>query len=193
MNGQVDGFIEQRFFKFLDEDAFAAHLRQRRVLHLVAGRFDDDQLRFGAGGLKQLFANELGLPASENTPASANAKMSHGFSRSGRNRSRSASALRILRRSSFSERIRSAGPITRDSSNSSTKASRRTVSEASRFLKVERRSRKKAERCAFICPRKASTRPTISTLACQERNLPTCSSTMDSARGISLWRALRFC
>jgi len=51
----------------------------------------------------------------------------------------------------------------------------------------------KAARSSRMRERKASTRPTSSTLACQERNLPTCSSTISSARGISLSRAPRFC
>src|SRR5712692_9810083 len=51
-----------------------------------------------------------------------------------------------------------------------------------------RRARMKAARSSRIRERSASTKPTSSTLACQERNLPTCSSTMTSARGTSLSR-----
>ena len=65
VDSQVDALVEQRFFEFLDEDAFAANLRQRRLLHFVAGSLDDDDFGFHSRKLKELLADKLGLPARE--------------------------------------------------------------------------------------------------------------------------------
>ena len=45
---KVDGLVEQRVFQFLDENSLSANLRQRRLLHFVAGGFDDDDFGFDA-------------------------------------------------------------------------------------------------------------------------------------------------
>jgi hypothetical protein len=41
MDSQVGALIEQRFFYFLGEQTLGAHLGQRHVGNLVAGRLDD--------------------------------------------------------------------------------------------------------------------------------------------------------
>ena len=63
---QIHALFQQRLFQFLDEDSFPANLRQRRLLHLVARRFDNDDFRFHASKLKKLLAYKLRLPASQN-------------------------------------------------------------------------------------------------------------------------------
>src|SRR5271165_3226717 len=84
VDGKIHGFLEQCFFKLLDEDSFAADLRKRRLLHFIAGSLDDDDLRFDAGDLKELFADEFRLPARQDTASTADAEGPHGFSRSDR-------------------------------------------------------------------------------------------------------------
>ena len=84
MDGKVHGFLKQGFFKLLDEDALAADLRQRRLLHFIAGGLDDDDLGFDARNLKELLAYELRLPASQDAASAADAEGPHGFSRSDR-------------------------------------------------------------------------------------------------------------
>ena len=60
---QIHALFQQRLFQFLDEDSFPANLRQRRLLHLVARRLDDDDFRFHAGKLEKLLAHKFSLPA----------------------------------------------------------------------------------------------------------------------------------
>ena len=50
---QVDGAGQQRVLDFLDEQALAADLRQRRVGEAVARGLDDDDLGLDAGALEQ--------------------------------------------------------------------------------------------------------------------------------------------
>src|SRR5271157_703941 len=84
VDGEVHGFFEQGFFELFDENALAADLRERRLLHFVPGGFDDDDLGFDAGDLKELLAYELRLPARQDAASAADAKGPHGFSRSDR-------------------------------------------------------------------------------------------------------------
>src|ERR1700730_385590 len=93
VDGDVDGLFEQRVFQFFDEDPLAADLRERRLLELVAGGFDDDDFAFDAGDLKDLLAYEFGLPFRQQAAARANAERSHGFSRLDKNKSRRASTF----------------------------------------------------------------------------------------------------
>src|SRR5215472_13334457 len=193
VHGKVDGLFDESLFELLDKDALAADLRERGALQLVTRGFDDDDFGLDTGGSEELPADEFGLPLGEQTAASADAKVPHGFSPRSRNRSRMASRFCILRRSSFSPRRRCVGSIRRCSSKSSIMCSMRVRESASSDCREDARSRTKAARCSRTRERRDSTRLPSSTLACQERNLPTCSSTIDSARGTSLSRALRFC
>jgi hypothetical protein len=84
VNGEIHGFLEQSFFKLLDENAFPPDLRQRRLLHFVAGSLDDDDLGFDAGDLKELLADEFRLPARQDAASAADSEGPHGFSRSDR-------------------------------------------------------------------------------------------------------------
>jgi len=93
VDGDIDRFVEQRVFKFLDEDAFAANLGQGRVGEFVALRLDDDNFGFHAGGGEKAFADVLGLPFGEQAAAGADAKGSHGLSFLERKRSRRASTF----------------------------------------------------------------------------------------------------
>ena len=92
----------------------------------VTGGFDDDDFGFDAGELKELLADEFGLPLGEQAAARADAEMPHDFSRSERKRSRRASTFWILRRSSRSPRRRSAGSTSSFSSSSSIRISMRS-------------------------------------------------------------------
>ena len=93
VDGQIDILRQQRFLQFLDEDSLAADLRQRSLLHFVARGLDNDDFGFHAGDLEQLLAHEFRLPARQNAASTANAQRPHGFSRSDRYKSRSASTF----------------------------------------------------------------------------------------------------
>src|SRR5260370_384211 len=80
VNGNVDRFIHQGVFEFLDENAFAADLGERGVGELIAGSLDDDDFSFDTGGGKEALANVFGLPFGKKAAAPANAQGPHGFS-----------------------------------------------------------------------------------------------------------------
>src|SRR5205823_8486180 len=91
---EIDFFVEEGFFELLDEDAFAADLREGRLGELVASGFDDDDFGVGAGGLKYFLANEFSLPLGEHAAAGADSNGADGLHwrfLSGRNSSRMAS------------------------------------------------------------------------------------------------------
>ncbi len=77
VHGQIDAAVEQRFLDFLGEKAFAADLRKRNILDLVAGGFDDFDARVST--LQQDSRNMLGLPQRE--LRTARADDDHLFSR----------------------------------------------------------------------------------------------------------------
>jgi hypothetical protein len=62
VNSEIDGFIQKRFFKFFDENAFAADLGKRGVLLFVADGLDDDDFGFHASCGEKLFADRFRLP-----------------------------------------------------------------------------------------------------------------------------------
>jgi hypothetical protein len=47
--GQVNPSIQKSVFQLLDEDTLCSHLRKTRLLELIPGSFDDDQLGRYAG------------------------------------------------------------------------------------------------------------------------------------------------
>ncbi len=93
MNRDIDRFVHQRVFKFLDENALAADLGERSVGEFVAGSLDDDDFGFDAGGSEQVLADEFGLPFGEKAASSAGAEMPHALSFLERKRSRRASTF----------------------------------------------------------------------------------------------------
>src|SRR5882724_3089066 len=190
---EVNGFVQQRLFQFLDENSLAADLRKWRLLHFVARRLDDNDLRFHPRRRKQPLANGFRLPFGQQAAARADSQYPHGLSRFERNKSRSASTFRIFLRSSFSPRNFCAGSSSSFSSNSSIKLSIRNRSVSLRCAIDSMRSLMNALRSSCTLARSSSTRLTSSTLACHERNFPTCASTIFSARGISFSRAWRLC
>ena len=56
---QVDRFLQQRFFQFLDEDSLPADLRQRRRLQLIARCLDNDDLGFHSSGRRKVVCAQI--------------------------------------------------------------------------------------------------------------------------------------
>src|SRR6266478_8010901 len=128
----IDRFVEQSVFEFLDEDTLAADLGQRGVGEFIAESLDDDDFRFNTGGGKEALADVFGLPFGQQAAARADAQVPHGLSLLERKRSRRASTFWILRRNSFSPRKRSAGWTKSLSRSSSIKDSMRSRSPGAR-------------------------------------------------------------
>jgi hypothetical protein len=79
MHGEVEAAVQQAVLDLLGEQALAADLGQRPVLHLVAGGADDDDLdRAGHGqgrmGVGQAPPRLLGLDEGERAAARPDAK-----------------------------------------------------------------------------------------------------------------------
>ena len=194
VDGDVDGIVEQRFFELFDEDPLSADFGERSVLHFVAARLDDDDFAFDAGGLEDLAVDEFRLPLCEQAAARADAELTHRFSRS--ERKRVAESFDVLNfAAQFAFVAEALGGLDQkffehlfhdrfDVFAIGRREMRRSMRGAA-WRNAARSSRRRA--------RSAVTKPTSSTLACQERNFVTWSSMMASARGTSPSRAWRFC
>src|SRR6266576_7123318 len=96
VDSEVDLFAEKSVFQFFDENTLSADFGKAGLLKFVASRLDNDDFGVNSGGLQDLFADELRLPASEDASARSDSGRSHGFSLSFRNKSRKASTFWIF-------------------------------------------------------------------------------------------------
>jgi hypothetical protein len=62
VDGKIDVAFEQRVFDFLDEQAFPADFRERRILQAIAGRLDDDDAARRPAGGRDARRNRVRLP-----------------------------------------------------------------------------------------------------------------------------------
>jgi hypothetical protein len=62
VDGDVDRIGEQGFLELFDEDSLSSDFGEGRLRQLVAAGLDDHDFAFDSGGLKDLAADEFGLP-----------------------------------------------------------------------------------------------------------------------------------
>src|SRR5580704_10264564 len=190
---EIDAFFEQRFFEFLDEDAFRAHLTDRGFLIAIAGSFDDDNLSLNFSRRFEKPFYVVRLTESESAAPGADACGGHESSPSRPKRSRRASIPARRRRNSRVRRSFSFGVCTTRSISSSVRRTIRSRSSDVRLAISAARSSRSLPRSLSRRSRKRCVSEIASTLVRQVSNFPMCSVIRASPRGILASRSLRFC